>query len=117
MSEPKAATALAAIAPQTIVFVFGGAILVFVFILTWRAIGTDESNRKFLFSVIALLLGLFGGGGIGALVGGQSADSAATSAANSVKSQVSTVATAAAEGAANKAVTDAVKSVQSQPSK
>jgi hypothetical protein len=108
---------LAAIPSQTIIFVFGGAILVFVFVLTLKAIGKDDADRKFLFSVIALLLGLFGGGGIGALVGGQSADSAATSAANSVKSQVSTVATAAAEGAANKAVTDAVKSVQSQSSK
>jgi hypothetical protein len=115
----------AAIAAPTVVLIFGGAILIFVFILTCKAIGKDDADRKFIFSVIALLLGLFGGGGVGALVGGQSATSAANSAANSVKSQVKTVATAAAEGAANKAAataaaegaankaaTDTVKSVQ-----
>jgi hypothetical protein len=95
---------IADISAETVVFVFGGLILAFVFILTLVAVGKDEQTKKFLFSVIALLLGLFGGGGIGALVGGQSANTAATSAAisaaNSVKSQVTT----AAENAANKAV-------------
>ena len=119
MPEPVTASIIAAVAPQTVVLIFGGAILFFVFVLTLKAIGTgkDDDQRKFIFSVIALLLGLFGGGGVGALVGGQSADnaahSAATSAANSVKSQVGTV----AENAANKAATNAVKSVRSVPLK
>jgi hypothetical protein len=104
MSGAVGAPILAEISAETIVFVFGAAILLFVFVLSLKAVGSDEANKKFIFSVIALLLGLFGGGGIGALVGGQSANNAATSAASSAANSVKSQVTTAAENAANKAV-------------
>ena len=102
---------LAALAPQTIVFLLGGVVIGMVFVLALAALKTTEDNKKFILTVIGLLLGLFGGGGIGALVGSQSASSTASS----VKSEVKTVATQAATGAANSvagAVTNAVRSME-----
>ena len=100
---------LASVSQQTALLIITFIVLIGVLSLAFRGIGRPDTDQKFIFGVIGLLLGLFGGGGIGALVGGQSADQAA----NNVKTQVRTVATQAAMNAANNVkgeVNNAVKS-------
>jgi apolipoprotein N-acyltransferase len=66
------------------VFILSVLVLIGAIGLTAVAIGKTEGDQKFLAGIIGLLLGLFGGGGIGTL----SADRAADNAADQVKDQV-----------------------------